>query len=87
MLFGVQTKLLTTTHSKPFEPNKIDTNIETRFLPKNYMFKSFFHIFPDKILISTYNNPSPAIVIDIIDMKDIFNVVFEMLWKNAEKNN
>ncbi len=53
---------------------------DIRWLPKKQEFKSVFHIFPDKILISTPQHTSLAVAIEVPAMVDIFKSVFDILW-------
>lgn len=76
----IKTRLLLTADSRTINPPESELLRDWRYLPEKYTFKSTIDIYDDKILVSTPELSSLAVVIAVPAMVDIFKSVFEILW-------
>lgn len=81
----IKTRLIATGQSEDFVKTNKKLLLDVKYLPKQYFFKTAFHIFPDQILVSTPHKTSVAVLIAVPAMTDVFKNIFEALWDNVAK--
>lgn len=79
---NIRTQLILTDDSRDVSPDQENLLRETKYLPKEYTFKSTIDIYRDKIIIVSPELSALAVVIENPIMTDVFRSIFKILWNN-----